>query len=58
MPGESLSLERLIKDGPPDGDVATGLELVRLKILDQGIKSDVDGMVNFISPSPGENALT
>lgn len=49
MPGESLSLERLIRDGPPDGDLAAGLELVRLKILDQGIKSDADGMVSFDS---------
>lgn len=49
MPGEALSLERLVRDGPPDGDLAAGLELVRLKILDQGIKSDGDGMVSIDS---------
>lgn len=40
-----LSLERLIRDGPPEGDVQAGLDRARLKILDQGIKSDSDGMV-------------
>jgi cell cycle arrest protein BUB2 len=42
---EALSLDRLIRDGPPDGDLLGGLEATRLKILDQGIKSDGDGMV-------------
>jgi cell cycle arrest protein BUB2 len=41
---DALSLDRLIRDGPPDGDVAGALESTRLKILDQGIKSDSDGM--------------
>ncbi|KAL3424808.1 mitotic check point protein [Phlyctema vagabunda] len=41
---ESCSLDRLIRDGPPDGDLGSGLESTRLKILDQGIKSDSDGM--------------
>ncbi|RQM06973.1 hypothetical protein DH86_00000110, partial [Scytalidium sp. 3C] len=41
---DSLPLDKLIKDGPPEGDVAGGLESTRLKILDQGIKSDNDGM--------------
>ncbi|TAQ90208.1 hypothetical protein B7494_g1506 [Chlorociboria aeruginascens] len=41
---ETLSLERLIRDGPPDDDLAGALESTRLKILDQGIKSDTDGM--------------
>lgn len=45
LPGDSLSLDRLIRDGPPDGDLLSGLESTRLKILDQGIKSDSDGMV-------------
>ncbi|TVY30428.1 Cell division control protein [Lachnellula hyalina] len=50
MPGrrpaaaDALSLDRLIRDGPPDGDIITALESTRLKILDQGIKSDTDGM--------------
>jgi cell cycle arrest protein BUB2 len=43
---DALSLDRLIRDGPPDGDLTGGLEATRLKILDQGIKSDSDGMVN------------
>ena len=42
---DALSLDRLVRDGPPDGDIIGGLEAVRLKILDQGIKSDGDGMV-------------
>jgi cell cycle arrest protein BUB2 len=45
---EALSLDRLIRDGPPDGDLLGGLEATRLKILDQGIKSDGDGMVSTI----------
>lgn len=43
---DALSLDRLIREGPPDGDVAGALESTRLKILDQGIKSDSDGMVS------------
>jgi cell cycle arrest protein BUB2 len=42
---DALSLDRLIREGPPDGDVASALSSTRLKILDQGIKSDNDGMV-------------
>ncbi len=42
---DALSLDRLIRDGPPDGDLIGALESMRLKILDQGIKSDSDGMV-------------
>lgn len=45
---EALSLDRLIRDGPPDGDLLGGLEATRLKILDQGIKSDGDGMVRRV----------
>ncbi|ORY65866.1 putative mitotic check point protein [Pseudomassariella vexata] len=41
---DSMSLERLIRDGPPDGDVKGALESTRLKVLDSGIKSDGDGM--------------
>lgn len=40
-----LPLDKLVREGPPDGDVAGALESTRLKILDQGIKSDSDGMV-------------
>ncbi|KAI9642242.1 CDC16 protein [Ciborinia camelliae] len=41
---ESMSLDRLIRDGPPDGDIIGSLESMRLKILAQGVKSDSDGM--------------
>ncbi|KHJ36458.1 putative mitotic check point protein [Erysiphe necator] len=41
---DSLSLDRLIRDGPPGRDISNALESMRLKILDQGIKSDADGM--------------
>ena len=47
---DALSLDRLIRDGPPDGDLNGGLEATRLKILDQGIKSDGDGMVSCKGP--------
>lgn len=42
---EALSLDKLVREGPPDGDLVGALESTRLKILDQGIKSDGDGMV-------------
>lgn len=45
---DALSLDRLIREGPPDGDLAGALESTRLKILDQGIKSDTDGMVRIM----------
>jgi cell cycle arrest protein BUB2 len=41
-----MSLDRLLRDGPPSGDIVGSLESVRLKILDQGIKADSDGMVS------------
>ncbi|KAI1101107.1 TBC-domain-containing protein [Jackrogersella minutella] len=41
---DSMSLDRLIREGPPDGDVNSALESARLKVLDQGIRSDGDGM--------------
>lgn len=44
---DGMSLERLIRDGPVDGDVMGSLESARLKILNQGIKSDGDGMVSL-----------
>ncbi|ELR06855.1 hypothetical protein VC83_04839 [Pseudogymnoascus destructans] len=40
---ETLSLDRLIREGP-DRDLRGALDSTRLKILDQGIKSDSDGM--------------
>ncbi|XXG93964.1 CDC16 protein [Hypoxylon texense] len=41
---DTMSLDRLIREGPPDGDVVAALESARLKVLDQGIRSDGDGM--------------
>lgn len=43
---DTMSLERLLRDGPPNGDVRGALESARLKVLDQGIKADSDGMVS------------
>lgn len=43
---DALSLDRLVREGPPDGDVTGALESIRLKILDSGIKSDSDGMAS------------
>lgn len=55
---DAMSLERLLRDGPPDGDVSGALESTRLKILDGGIKSDSDGMVGIHLCSHEENWLT
>ncbi|CAJ2500990.1 Uu.00g038430.m01.CDS01 [Anthostomella pinea] len=41
---DTMSLDRLIREGPPDGDLGGALESMRIKVLDQGIKSDSDGM--------------
>jgi len=46
---ESLSLDRLVREGP-GGDLAGALETTRLKILDQGIKTDSDGMASLNTP--------
>lgn len=47
LAADHMSLDRLLRDGPPGGDVVGSLESARLKILDQGIKSDSDGMVSL-----------
>lgn len=47
---ENMSLDRLLRDGPPDGDIIGSLQSMRLKILDQGVKSDSDGMVGQFFP--------
>ncbi|KAK4153390.1 rab-GTPase-TBC domain-containing protein [Chaetomidium leptoderma] len=44
LAADAMSLERLLREGPPSGDVEGALESARLKILDQGIRSDSDGM--------------
>ncbi len=49
---DALSLDRLVRDGPPDDDVGSALINMRFKVLDQGIKSDMDGMVRSICPHP------
>lgn len=51
---DALSLDRLIREGPPDGDVVGALDSMRLKILDQGIKADSDGMVRAIVFNHGQ----
>lgn len=53
----AMSLEKLLREGPPNGDVEAALESTRLKILDQGIKSDSDGMVRETPPRPYQCAL-
>lgn len=46
----NLPMQQLIRDGPPDGDFVGALEATRYKILDEGIKSDSDGMVSGLAP--------
>ncbi|TRX96774.1 hypothetical protein FHL15_002440 [Xylaria flabelliformis] len=41
---DALSLDRLIREGPPGDDVSSALATMRFKVLGQGIKSDIDGM--------------
>lgn len=43
---DHIPLEKLIRDGPPDGDWENALECARMKVLQQEIKSDSDGMVS------------
>jgi len=47
LAADNMSLDKLLRDGPPDGDIDGALESARYKILDQGIKSDSDGMVSM-----------
>lgn len=51
----SLPMQQLIRDGPPDGDFVGALEAARYKILDEGIKSDSDGMVSPRRTPPARN---
>ncbi|KAM7196155.1 mitotic check point protein BUB2 [Naviculisporaceae sp. PSN 640] len=44
LAADSMSLDKLLRDGPPNGDIDGALESARYKILDQGIKADSDGM--------------
>ncbi|CAP59972.1 uncharacterized protein PODANS_1_2950 [Podospora anserina S mat+] len=43
---DAMSLDKLLREGPPNGDIEGALESSRLKILDQGIKADSDGMTD------------
>lgn len=52
LAADSMSLERLLREGPPNGDVKGALESTRYKVLDQGIKSDSDGMVSHERTTP------
>lgn len=45
---DAMSLDKLLREGPPNGDIEGALESSRLKILDQGIKADSDGMVSHL----------
>ncbi|EXF83175.1 TBC domain-containing protein [Colletotrichum fioriniae PJ7] len=40
----TMSLQQLIKEGPPEGETVEALGMARRKILSEGIKSDSDGM--------------
>ncbi|KAK1639046.1 TBC domain-containing protein [Colletotrichum phormii] len=40
----TMSLQQLIKEGPPEGDKIEALGMARRKILSEGVKSDSDGM--------------
>lgn len=44
---DHIPLEKLIRDGPPDGDWDNAVECARMKVLQQEIKSDSDGMVSL-----------
>ena len=48
LAADAMSLDRLLREGPPNGDLEGALESARLKILDQGIKADSDGMVRVL----------
>ena len=50
---DAMSLERLIREGPPDGDVVSAIETARWKILENGIKSESDGMVGDFAGNGG-----
>ena len=54
---DQMSLDRLIREGPPEGDVVGALESARWKILESGIKSESDGMVSDDTPSKREPRL-
>lgn len=42
---DGASLDKLVREGPGEDGILGGLEAMRLRILDQGIKTDSDGMV-------------
>jgi hypothetical protein len=45
LPASSSTFEQLLRKGPVNGDVVSGLDELRYKILIDGIPSNGDGMV-------------
>lgn len=58
LAADAMTLEKLLREGPPHGDVEGALESTRLKILDQGIRSDGDGMVSGTPYNPDRPSST
>jgi hypothetical protein len=44
------TFEHLLRKGPPNGDITSGLDELRYKILIDGIPSNSDGMVTIVTP--------
>jgi cell cycle arrest protein BUB2 len=53
-----LSLDKIIRDGPADGDYIGALESARWKVVDEGIKSADDGMVSRSNDNREKEILT
>jgi hypothetical protein len=45
VPARAESFDQLLRKGPVNGDVLSGLDEIRYKILIEGIQSNSDGMV-------------
>lgn len=41
------TLDYMIRRGPPDGDLAVGLDLLRDEVLRNGVPANGDGMVSL-----------
>lgn len=46
--GTQDSFEHLLRKGPQNGELASGLDELRYKILIDGIPSNSDGMVSLV----------
>jgi cell cycle arrest protein BUB2 len=44
---KKVTLESLLREGPPGGDISEGLHEIRFQVLMDGVKSDHDGMSNL-----------